>query len=849
MLLMNQTLGFATMKPFALAAFVFLVTTTSHAQQKETQRTPEFLHPGISHTQASIDFVKNKIAAGEEPWASAWKGVQGSRYADLNWRPQPRAHVERGPSNDPDIGSSEFSADASAAYRHALLWALTNEAAHAKKAAQILNAWSGTLQSISNHDARLLVGMEGYEYCNAAELLKHTWDGWPQAEQSQFEKMLRSVFYPVIKDFYPSANGNWDASMLQTMLAMGVYLDDRAIYDRGVEYYLHGKGNGAVRNYFKPSGQCQETGRDQAHTQMGLDFLACTCEIAWNQDRDLYGAYDNRLLKGFEYTAKYNLGFDVPYEPYRSFEGRYHYKSISGKSRGGLRPMYDKVLNHFQNRKGLQAEFTKQAAMKLRSNSDNQDSRERKNRGRRSRRSRSSALGTLMFSGQSSAVAADRPNIIIVMVDDMGYEGVSCFGNPLFETPQIDRLAAEGMRLTDFHSSGTVCSPTRAGLLTGRYQQRAGIEAVIHPKSDHPEHRKGLQENETTFAEVLKEAGYTTGIIGKWHQGYPQNSDDYHPQNHGFDEFIGYHSGNIDFVSHVGDHMRHDWWHGRDETPEDGYTTHLVNRYTDAFIRKHAKSEKPFCLYVAHEAIHNPVQVPGDPIRRTVKQWNRWKWQDHTPQERIEKFKGMTMPLDEGVGQLRRTLVELGIDNNTFVLFFSDNGPAGDWPDTDDFRGRKGSIYEGGHKVPAIAWWPGKIAAGSESDEPLISSDVMPTALQLAGANTPGNLDGISFADVFLSGKTMPKRPLFWASLSNNGQRSEAIREENWKLVVQHKKARPGSFQNPSLELYNLKEDPSEKSNVAKQYPDRAAAMSKRLTAWYEDTQATATKQPGGWPQ
>jgi hypothetical protein len=230
-------------------------------------------------------------------------------------------------------------------------------------------------------------------------LLKHTWDGWPQHEQAQFEKMLRDIFYAVIKDFYPSANGNWDASMLQTMLAMGVYLDDQAMFDRGVEYYLNGEGNGAVRNYFKPTGQCQESGRDQAHTQMGLDFLACTCEIAWNQGVDLYGAYNNHLLKGFEYTAKYNLGFDVPYEPYRSFEGRYYYKSISDNSRGRLRPMYEKVLNHYENRKGLEAEFTRQAAMKLREGSDARNSQ-----GRRSRRRRSSALDTLMFAYQVNTI-------------------------------------------------------------------------------------------------------------------------------------------------------------------------------------------------------------------------------------------------------------------------------------------------------------------------------------------------------------------------------------------------------------------------------------------------------------
>ena len=360
----------------------------------------EFTHPGVTHTQASIDFVNDKIASEEEPWASAWKRVQASRYADLDWNPQPHAHVERGPYNRPDIGSSEFTADANAAYQHALLWALTGKQAHAKKAADILNGWSTKLETISNHDARLLVGMEGYKYCNAAELLKHTWDGWSKDEQAKFEKMLRDIFYPIIKDFYPSANGNWDASMLQTMLAMGVYLDDRAMFDRGVEYYLNGKGNGAVRNYFKPSGQCQETGRDQGHTQMGLGFLACTCEIAWNQGVDLFGAYDNRLLKGYEYTAKYNLGFDVPYESYRSFEGRYHYKKISDKSRGRLQSIYEKVLNHYKNRKGLNAEYTRQAVMKLR-----EGSVDRSSKSRRSRRSSSSALATLMFANQPSDLA------------------------------------------------------------------------------------------------------------------------------------------------------------------------------------------------------------------------------------------------------------------------------------------------------------------------------------------------------------------------------------------------------------------------------------------------------------
>jgi len=380
------------------------------AQLENAAAQAEFIHPGIAHSQASIDFVKAKIASGEEPWASAWRSVQASRYVDLDWRPQPRAHVERGAYNNPDIGSSEFSADANASYRHALQWALTGKEAHARKSAEILNAWSSTLRSISNHDARLLVGMEGYEYCNAAELLRHTWDGWPQHEQATFEKMLRDVFYPIIKDFYPSANGNWDASMLQTMMAMGVFLDDRAMFDRAKDYFLHGEGNGAIGNYFKPSGQCQESGRDQAHTQMGLDFLSATCETAWIQGIDLYGALDKRLLKGFEYTAKYNLGHDdVPYEPYRSFEGRYYYKSISDKARGRLRPMYERVYNHYHNRKGLEAPFTWQAVQRLRASGGD--------RGRRRSRP-DAALDTLMYAGQPAGFSrAVKPNIKLSQPD------------------------------------------------------------------------------------------------------------------------------------------------------------------------------------------------------------------------------------------------------------------------------------------------------------------------------------------------------------------------------------------------------------------------------------------------
>lgn len=364
----------------------------------------EFSHPGIAHSRESLSFAKEMVAAGQQPWATAWEGIKKSRYASLEWEATPFAHVERGPYNDPNIGSSEFSDDGRAAYYHAICWAISGDEAHAIKAAEIINAWSGRLRSISNHDARLLVGMSGYHFCVAAELIKHTWGKWLADDQARFESMIRNIWYPAIKEFYPSANGNWDASMMQAMIAMGVFLDNQEMFDQATEYYLRGRGNGAIGNYFFESGQCQESGRDQSHTQMGLEFLANTCETAWLQGVDLYGALDNRLLKGFEYTAKYNLGFDVPYEPYESYEGRYHYKTISSDSRGRLRSMYERVLNHYKNRAGLVAPFTEQATVKLReSQAGGNDESSRRDRGKRRdgrrRRGRStwSHLDTLMY--------------------------------------------------------------------------------------------------------------------------------------------------------------------------------------------------------------------------------------------------------------------------------------------------------------------------------------------------------------------------------------------------------------------------------------------------------------------
>lgn len=346
----------------AVTALLLCMVPAAMAQEGRV-RVPDdhaFVHPGILHNKGELDFVKDKIQAGEEPWQSAWETMRSHDVAQLDWEPDPYQEVARGAYNNPDIGSTELMRDGQAAYAHALQWYITEDEAHAEKCVEILNAWPPVLETITEHDARLLVGMVGINYANAAELMRHTYDGWAQEDQERFEEMLRGVFYPLIEDFYPSANGNWDAAMIQTMMAMGVFLDDPGMFNRGVDYFLYGRGNGAITNYINEQGIVQESGRDQAHTQMGLGYLGCAAEIGWKQRLDLYGAFDNRLAAGYEYTAKYNLGHDVPYEPFTSIEQRYHYPRISDQGRGNFSPIHERVYNHYHNRAGLDMPYTAQ---------------------------------------------------------------------------------------------------------------------------------------------------------------------------------------------------------------------------------------------------------------------------------------------------------------------------------------------------------------------------------------------------------------------------------------------------------------------------------------------------------
>lgn len=407
-----------------------------------------------------------------------------------------------------------------------------------------------------------------------------------------------------------------------------------------------------------------------------------------------------------------------------------------------------------------------------------------------------------------------RPNLVIILADDMGYGDSSAYGGWI-RTPALERLAAEGLKFTDFHASGNVCSPTRAGLMTGRYQQRAGIPTVILAGADSPSHGLGLQPTEVTLPKLLKRAGYATGLVGKWHLGYfPQ----FNPMHQGFDEFRGYLSGNVDYQSHQDNQGRADWWDGLQPSPEAGYSTHLITRHADAFIRAHRA--EPFFLYVAEEAVHDPYQGPDDPPLRGAGRGQR------RPVK--EAYREMMTAMDQSIATILATLRETGQADNTLVFFFSDNGAVRNGSNG-PLRGFKGSNWEGGHREPAIAYWPGHIKPGV-TDQLAISLDVMPTFLELAGvaASPDRPLDGVSLLPLLIGGKPMAPRQLFWDG--------NAMRDGSWKLMIVQGKP----------QLFNLNDDLGESRDVAAQNPERVSAMSAALQRWSKDVATNATTQPTG---
>lgn len=327
-------------------------------------KAQSFIHPGLLQSKQDIERMKIAIKEKQEPILSGFLVFQAHPQSQNTYHMQgPMEMVGRNPT----VGQGVYDADANAAYQNALMWALTGQQEYANKAIQIVNAWSSTLKSITGRDAVLMAGLSPFKMVNAAEILRYTHSGWSVVDIENTKKHFREVIYPVIKDFAPFANGNWDASAMKTMMAIGVFCNDRPIFERALHYYINGAGDGSLLNYIiNKTGQCQESGRDQSHTQLGIAHLGDCAEIAWHQGLDLYAYADNRLLKGFEYTAKYNLGQDVSYVPEMDKTGKYLHQQLSAEGRGRLRAVYEQIFNHYVNRMGLAAPYTQQAAEKIR---------------------------------------------------------------------------------------------------------------------------------------------------------------------------------------------------------------------------------------------------------------------------------------------------------------------------------------------------------------------------------------------------------------------------------------------------------------------------------------------------
>ena len=427
-------------------------------------------------------------------------------------------------------------------------------------------------------------------------------------------------------------------------------------------------------------------------------------------------------------------------------------------------------------------------------------------------------------------VIAGLPNIVLIVADDLGYGDVGCYGSELNKTPHLDSLAAGGLRFTDFHSAGPMCSPTRAAMLTGQYQQRFGH--VFDRAISGVHHRNfGLPHDAVTIAELLKRQGYTTACFGKWHLGYVPP---WLPPNHGFDLFRGLGSGDGDFHTHVDRSGNEDWWHNNQLQKQEGYTTDLLTRYSVDFIEQHR--ERPFFLYVPHLGIHFPWQGPSDPPhRKPGKSYHNDKWGIiPNPGNVSPHVKAMVESVDSSVGQIAAALKKWNLDKNTLVVFTSDNGGYLTYGESfrnissnGVLRGQKTELYEGGHRVPTIVSWPGRIEPGV-TDETGHSTDVMPTFTTLAGvAKDDVETDGVDLGPLLFLRESLPKRMLFWRA---DGDR--AVRHGVWKLF----------FTGTKAELFNLDDDIEEQYNLAEQQPKRVVAMTKAWVKWEQNVNRSAKR-------
>lgn len=430
----------------------------------------------------------------------------------------------------------------------------------------------------------------------------------------------------------------------------------------------------------------------------------------------------------------------------------------------------------------------------------------------------------------TSAVRADgtKPNIVFILADDLGREDCGFMGGKEIKTPNIDKLAAAGAILDAFYVQ-PVCSPTRAAFMTGRYPMRHGLQVgVVRPWAQY-----GLPLDERTLAQGLKEAGYATAIVGKWHLGH--FAPEYLPTKRGFDHQYGHYNGALDYFTHDRD-GGFDWHRDDKVSRDEGYTTHLVAKDAVQFVKENA-GKKPYFLYVPFNAVHAPHQVPPEYMK---------PYADTLKGERL-KFAGMLAAMDEAIGQIVEAVEKSGTRKNTLFIFSSDNGgpQPGVVTDNGKFRAGKATLYEGGVRVAACVAWDGHIKAGSTITEPLHMVDWYPTLLKLCGGKLEQKLplDGLDIWPTLTEGKPSPHKAILINTTPNNG----AVRAGDWKLVVRNGADDPDG--NPlkkkdkeSVELFNLKDDPYEKTNLAEKNPEKLKELKDVLVGYAKQAVAPKSK-------
>ncbi len=442
---------------------------------------------------------------------------------------------------------------------------------------------------------------------------------------------------------------------------------------------------------------------------------------------------------------------------------------------------------------------------------------------------RTLALGVLA----AAVASAASPNVVLFYVDDLGWKDLAVQGSEVFETPNADRLAAEGIRFTQAYAPAPVCSPSRAALMTGKTPARVGFTGHITAiaRHRHPEHGRiippddymNLPAQETTLAEALAPAGYVSASVGKWHLGFPGSW----PRDHGFDVNIaGQTHGSPPSHFFPYEDPKKDW-NPSIETLHGGQPgEYLTDRLTDeaiGFIRENR--DRPFFLYLTHYAVHTPLEAPAALVEKYRKKLG--------PDSKVDPvYAAMVESMDQSLGRVLRALKDLGLEERTAVIFTSDNGGLGTVTDNQPLREGKGFLYEGGIRVPLIVRWPGVVEAGRTSEEPVVGTDLYPTIVEMAGSEARGGdvVDGRSLLPLLRGEVNKLDRDLYWYYPHYSPQAQQpgaALRAGRWKLI-EH-------YDPPRVELFDLAEDPGEETDLAAQLPDTRGRLLARLRALIAD--------------